>query len=880
MRIRGAEGKRAGRGAGGRPAALPVMVLLALLAGAGEARAQACQTLEMDQVEALVPTSGAVRGLQQVLAAAYPTDSTVVGAAGRFVDGRVGSHTVTLTQRLCRDLGLDREPGDVGSMVLAGAEALGEAMAAFPDWQTRVSTPDFVAWAAALPRGTRTPFYVIGPGGPRPPTSALLLPDHAPAGSVFVISDSTLAVLAIPPEVAGYRVSGSSVTRLQAGGAPAPLVDAVVALSQLPPATTREGVATQLDTAFAVAQAAEAAAAVAAAAAAPIERLARDEPPPGVERFRALVDIEEVLPSGALSGGTVSDSMLVALESLKGVRFPNAYLFRQALETEVGIGASRPAVRSRIMAAALVQGTTPGERTVRPKPIHWDGGCGCGTFVKDSDEYPTYLYGMYPFWNAPQEADSTDREPGPVQDVDFRMLTRVAYSALTFDSLGAVGDPLHWRSGSWGGEGLLRFRSHFNRFVTTAHRHKTDVDLVVANDDWQGWLPPAGRDWTDPDSATVRRNRAAFQDLATEAAGLITPHLGFLMERLKPWIALGQSPRRTMGDGITLDLDLRGMAPEDQLQLFVMVRDEFLPALRLGLDEAEGEPGLIRDLSRSYALNMVVPGYCLSQAWSRRDRGDCAFYTGARVAQLEPWLDLILVDFSKEPPVSGAWARRPSDLELYRGLQAELDGLTLGEQVAVRGKVIPLIRPGAGGAAFADSREAFQYGAWNFNGTGLWSVPVDSTVNHAVAGALNRQTQIRMEERSPGPAIWRGLSGVAGAAVGVDDVVLGGQSRLEQVVCGFACPNRWLFQGLVFLGVVVLAGLWVASNWWFSLRRIAASRWVPVVTILFGLILVTTLWCDPYWSERRSSILLLFVVGLLLSTVLAWFRKRREAEYP
>jgi len=864
-------------GAGWRPAAFSMLVLGLLISGGAELQAQACRLLTAEQVEGLVPTPAAVRGLQQVLSTAYPATSG--GAA--FVDGQVGSNTVDLTRRLCQDLGLDREPGEVGLQVLAGAEALGEVMASTPDWRTRVDSPDFVAWAAALPRGTRTPFYVIGPSGPRPPTSALLLPDHTPTGGVFLISDSTLALLASPPEVVGYRVTGSSVVRLRAGGAPAPLIEAVEALTQLPAATTREGAAVLLDTAFAVAAAAQEAAAMAAPAATPIERLARDESEEeGLERFTALVDIEEVLPSGALSGGTVSDSMLVALETLKGIRFPNAYLFRQALETEVGIGASRPGIRSRIMAAALVRATAPGERTVNPKPIHWDGGCGCGTFVKDSDAYPTYLYGMYPFWKAPQQADSTDTEPGPAQAVDFTMLTRVAYNALTFDSLGAVGDPLHWRTGSLGGEGFFRFRSHFERFVATAHRHKTDVDLVVANDDWQGWLPPPGRDWSDPDSATVRRNRAAFQGLTREVTGLITPRLGSLMDRLKPWIALGQSPRRTLGDGITLDLDFRGIAPEDQLHLFVMVRDEFLPSLRRSLDEAGGEPGLFRDLSRSYALNLVVPGYCVSTAWSRRDQVDCAFYTGARLAQLEPWLDLILVDFSKEPSVAGAWARRPGDLDLFRGLQQGLDALSVGEEVALRAKIIPLIRPGEGGRAFEATDDALQYGAWNFSGTGFWSVPVDTAVNHAVARALNQQTEIRALQRGSGPQLWQWIAGAVGGFMGPTTTQLGSETRLERAICGFACPNRWLLQGVVLLGLLVLGALWIASNWWLSLRRYQGGRWVPVVTILFGLILMTSLWCDPYWSERRSHILLIFLGGLLLSSVLAWFRKRREAEYP
>lgn len=178
------------------------------------------------------------------------------------------------------------------------------------------------------------------------------------------------------------------------------------------------------------------------------------------------------------------------------------------------------------------------------------------------------------------------------------------------------------------------------------------------------------------------------------------------------------------------------------------------------------------------------------------------------------------------------------------------------------------------------TEEALAYGAWNFSGTGIWSVPVDSTVNHAVAGALNQQIELRLSERSPGPELWQWLTGARNEAPEHSHVLLGSESRLERTICGFACPNRWLFQGVVLLGLLVMLALWIASTWWFSLRRFGDSRWVPALMIIFGLLLVTTLWCDPYWSEKRSSILLLFVGGLLLSSVLAWFRKRREALYP
>jgi protein-S-isoprenylcysteine O-methyltransferase Ste14 len=108
--------------------------------------------------------------------------------------------------------------------------------------------------------------------------------------------------------------------------------------------------------------------------------------------------------------------------------------------------------------------------------------------------------------------------------------------------------------------------------------------------------------------------------------------------------------------------------------------------------------------------------------------------------------------------------------------------------------------------------------------------------------------------------------------------VLSRQSWLEQRICGFACPNRWELQGIL-LGFLLLWGAaWMLSNWVPRIRRGLERPWVAAFKVLLLLTFVTSLWCDPYWRERRPLILLLVLGGLLLSSVLARFRKRSEAE--
>ena len=69
--------------------------------------------------------------------------------------------------------------------------------------------------------------------------------------------------------------------------------------------------------------------------------------------------------------------------------------------------------------------------TLGLQPLSWDGaGCGCGVYIAPDDEYPKYFYGLYPFWDAPQNLES----PSPAATiVPFDRLTRIGYYGVTFD---------------------------------------------------------------------------------------------------------------------------------------------------------------------------------------------------------------------------------------------------------------------------------------------------------------------------------------------------------------------------------------------------------------------------------------------------------------
>jgi hypothetical protein len=865
----------------GRAAALTAGLLVL---GASVAEAQSCAALDLPAVQGIAPDPASVRSLQEVLRAAYPEAADAGGFT--FVDGLLGTRTLTLTRRFCGDLGLDDTP-DPAPLVALGARAFREAVAAHPEWRTQVAEPGFLAWAAGLPPGPQAPHYRLGPGGAVAPTSALLLDVYlrrgglgASPGDVFRITDEVLAALATPPQTVQYRLTTASLARLRALGAPAFLVDAAGALRDLPVGSPEETEA-QLRSLVDLLGAAPPAAPetgpdptppdttppppapdAAPAPTPPLPPAAAPSPPALTEAaLRGAVDFEVVEPEAALRGAPIPAEVLAGLHALRGVLFPDAHLFLQALRIEAGVGASRPELQTRILAAARVVSPDPADRALQVLPIAWDGICGCGTFVKDSDEYPLYSYGIYPLWRAPQEGIGADDGAGAAQDVDFSMLTRVGYHGVTFDAEGAIRDPLHWRTGRHPEDAPFWRRSHFDRFVVTAHRHQTMVDLVLTKGDWDGWLPPPGA--SAADSAALReRNRIALERLTEASTGLITPTLDDLVDRIRPVISLGQSGRRTLGDGITLDLDVEGLSAPDQAWLLQTMRDGLFPVLRERLDR-RGRAGWILNLGQDYSLNLIVPGYCLSDAWPESAGPGCTFYSPQAMAAFEPWFDLILVDLSREPPTPGAWDSGPSSLERARGLQRWLDRLPLDTQIGLRGKVLPLVVTGAEDHVFDEMESVFLYAGWNFSGAGLWSVPVLPEVNRSLEAAM------RPEARPlGGPLVWQTVR---------DPVIALG---LEGRVCDFVCPNRWLVRTAVAAALFLMLVLWLATGWWYGLKSIWESPWVPFAVIAVGLALVATLWCDPFWSERKSGILLFTLGGLLVVSLFSWYRKRREREYP
>lgn len=96
--------------------------------------------------------------------------------------------------------------------------------------------------------------------------------------------------------------------------------------------------------------------------------------------------------------------------------------------------------------------------------ISWDFlGCGCEI------DPPNVIYGFYPAWDVPKPGD-------PVQQIDLRFYSRVAYFGFTLNGQGGISNDDYWREG-----GVM------NTFIQDAHVRNTFIDLAVYSPSWHEW---------------------------------------------------------------------------------------------------------------------------------------------------------------------------------------------------------------------------------------------------------------------------------------------------------------------------------------------------------------------------------------------------------
>lgn len=566
---------------------------------------------------------------------------------------------------------------------------------------------------------------------------------------------------------------------------------------------------------------------------------------PPDDAFRVLLDSAlqaRVQPFTPLDVGPAVPDPALALQPFVGKWFPDEHMFRTAIRlafAQAGDPISEEGVDRVLTLAHRPLGRRPDSLFLQP--LAWTGaGCGCGVYARGEPWEPEF-YGFYRFWDAPQgETGLAARDT-----LDLSMLTRIGYYGLTFDAQGRLRDGLHWRSGRYPGQALPFRRRDFTDFAVTAHNHKVNVDLVVYQSDWswlEGVLDGA------PDQVM-----AVFDTLSRSMLQAISPRLDDVMDRIKPVISLGQSPRRTLGDGITLDFDFSRVSPEAQAKLFdLLTSREYFKALADSLGARAADNIRVLDLDLDYRLNLVVPLNCVVETAAGHDpTGRCVFYTPDHLSTLRrAGVDLFLIDMTN---VAGSDSLAPASLdERTRLLRASLNHLTVEKQHDLVPAVIPLVDPSPSDShAITDFIEASDL---SFRGVGSWSPAAMGMIN----GDLRRVFLPLPREGSLDARI----------------------HPLEQTLCNFMCPLRWWIRALIFLAALAYLVFWLWSEADFGLKRFYETRAHSIVVVFFCLILVATLWCDPFWKTQKTLIVSVVALAGLVYFVFAQIRLRKERDYP
>ena len=172
------------------------------------------------------------------------------------------------------------------------------------------------------------------------------------------------------------------------------------------------------------------------------------------------------------------DEALEKFEHLFGIAYLDEKHFSHAILEKTGVSEAK----YPLFVAELTSASKNISASRLNDIVLADDDCGCAREFSDT------VYGFYPYWLSVEDKEASDGETDAVDSaqpekvvaelpaIDYSVLNRIAYSALTVDADGDIQKPLHWNS-----DGRL------GNFINKAHRYKTKVDLVIYSDQWMNW---------------------------------------------------------------------------------------------------------------------------------------------------------------------------------------------------------------------------------------------------------------------------------------------------------------------------------------------------------------------------------------------------------
>ncbi|WMN88476.1 hypothetical protein NI382_06695 [Vibrio parahaemolyticus] len=267
----------------------------------------------------------------------------------------------------------------------------------------------------------------------------------------------------------------------------------------------------------------------------------------------------------------VPASLQKLLEPIANQVFASEYLIQAAMTLE-GIDTSSSDAEN-VLKVAYKSGLAPDTST----PVVWEAPAGCGCQdSRDSIFNDATFYGFFPYWYQSEEQ----------QVINFSQLDRIGF-------FGAVAKPSN--SGS-----LLVLPPNWKpepdntQFIRLAHRYRSEVDLVVT---------------TPRDLTLVSLIELLDKPLIDQLVDAIDQPLdSSFINRMKPIMTLGIEPVPSIGDGITLDIDLSVLKTSQSQQIFIT----FVRELKFALLKQEGSDiasssDVVASPHDRYFLNVVIP---------------------------------------------------------------------------------------------------------------------------------------------------------------------------------------------------------------------------------------------------------------------------------
>ena len=433
-------------------------------------------------------------------------------------------------------------------------------------------------------------------------------------------------------------------------------------------------------------------------------------------RILALPDI------GAAVDAPTGTDLATRMRSLVGVEYPNAGLFRAALDTvppAPGAADGQPPLSPQLINAATALAQRDVQDPFAERAFGPLGAPDCGCVP---NRPPTAdVYGFYPFWFAPLQdppAPPEGEEAPPearLQLVDFGLISRLAF----------YGMELTYANPQAGADNRNLSLLHADRwiearrsFVNSAHRHRARVDVAFDLRDWSNWTARE----IDRATTDIAKQLQAFERIPTTSLADIRAALPTLFDPTHP-------------DGVTLIFEsydgktLSDLNVQNLIDIVRAVHDK-LPqpehqqvnvAVDFAMVDVPGTQPVLSDLS-----DLLLTGRSLAQ--KRADGLEEGQFS--RREQLETEIVHKILIFLERPTT-----------ETKKTLRARMDRSNFRgkERSEILRSIVPILPPGGHEFVFqrqqaneTANEETLKFSQFiddaiyfedNFSGIGFWPVP-------------------------------------------------------------------------------------------------------------------------------------------------------------